>query len=209
MFCKNIWEGARKTLIEFLFQESKAIEAMSYLLSLNGGHMNYMVAIKMLYFADREMLANGHISITTDSYAAGTGGPVLQNILARIKEGESRNWNDHIGLNGPCVELIAPLEEYKEISEQEREVIARIYGEFRCYKRIELLEYCQGLKEWRAPHGCFVPIGIDSILDAAVPLGSRKEICRKLGLCATEQKKQLQFSKKTKKTKKTGAETPV
>lgn len=37
-------------MIEFLFQESKAIEAMSYLLSLNGNSMNYMVAIKMLYF---------------------------------------------------------------------------------------------------------------------------------------------------------------
>lgn len=196
-------------MIEFLFQESKAIEAMSYLLSLNNGSMNYMVAIKMLYFADREILANGHISITTDSYAAGTGGPVLRNILTRIKEGESREWNVRIGLNGPYVELVAPFEEYKEISELEREVIARIYGKFRHYKRIELLEYCQGLKEWHNPHGCFVSIEIDSILDAAVPLGSRKEIRRKLGLCATEQKKQLQFSKKTKKTKKTGAETPV
>ena len=193
-------------MIEFLFQESKAIEAMAYLLSLNEGRMNYMVAIKMLYFADREMLANGHISITTDLYSAGTGGPVLRNILARIKEGESRNWNDRIGLNGPCVEIVAPFEEYKEISEEEREVIVCIYGEFRHYKRIELLEYCQGLKEWHAPHGCFVPIGIDSILDAAVPSGSRNEIRRRLRLCAIEQKKQLQPSKKTKKT---GAETPV
>ena len=193
-------------MIEFLFQESKAIEALAYLLSLNEGSMNYMSAIKMLYLADRAMLASGHISITTDSYSAGTGGPVLRNILARIKEGGSKKWNDHVVLNGPCVELVSPFEEYKEISEQEREVIARIYGEFRHYKRIELMEYCQGLKEWRAPHGCFVPIGIDSILDAAVPLGSRNEIRRKLGLCATEQKKQLQTSEKTKKT---GAETPV
>ena len=130
-------------------------------------------------------------------------------ILSRIKEGENRNWNDRIGLNGPCVEIVAPFEKYEEISEQEREVIARIYREFGHYKRIELLEYCQGLKEWRAPHGCFVPIGIDSILDAAVPFGSRNEIRRKLRLCATEQKKQLQLPKKTKKTKKTGAETPV
>ena len=191
---------------DFLFQESKAIEAMSYLLSLNEGRMNYMVAIKLLYLSDRAMLANGHISITTDSYAAGTGGPVLRNILSRIKEGESRKWNDRIGLNGPCVELVAPFEEYEEISEQEREVISRIYGEFRHYKRIELLEYCQGLKEWRAPHGCFVPIETDSILDAAVPFGSRSEIRRKLRLCATEQKKQLQTSGKTKKT---GTETPV
>ena len=182
---------------------------MSYLLSLNDGRMNYMTAIKMLYLADRAMLTSGHISITTDSYAAGTGGPVLRSVLSRIKEGESKNWNDHIGLNGPCTELITPFEKYKEISELEREVIARIYGEFGCYKRIELLEYCQGLKEWHNPHGCFVPIGIDSILDVAVPLGSRKEISRKLRLCATEQKKQLQFSKKSKKTKKTGAETPV
>lgn len=193
-------------MIEFLFQENKAIEAMSYLLSLNGDRMNYMTAIKLLYLADREMLANGHISITTDSYAAGTGAPVLRNILARIKEGESKKWNDHIGLNGPYVEIVAPFEEYEKISEQEREVITRIYREFRHYKRIELLEYCQGLKEWRAPHGCFVPIGIDSILDAAVPFGSKKEISRKLRICAIEQKKQLQTSEKTKKT---GAETPV
>ena len=193
-------------MIEFLFQESKAIEAMSYLLSLNGGRMNYMTAIKLLYLADREMLINGHVSITTDSYAAGTGGPVLRNILARIKECESKKWNDHIVLNGPYVELVSPFEKYKEISEQEREVIARIYREFRCYKRIELMEYCQGLKEWHDPRGCVVPIGIDSILDAAVPFGSRNEIRRKLRFCVTEQKKQLQASKKMKKT---GAETPV
>ena len=189
-----------------MFQETKAIEAMSYLLSLNGGRMNYMVAIKMLYLADRAMLASGHISITTDSYSAGTGGPVLRSVLSRIKEGESEKWNDHIDLNGPCVELVSPFEKYEEISELEREIIARIYREFRHYKRIELLEYCQGLKEWRAPHGCFVPIGIDSILDAAVPFGSKKEISRKLRICAIEQKKQLQTSEKTKKT---GAETPV
>lgn len=186
-----------------MFQESKAIEAMSYLLSLNGNLMNYMVAIKLLYLSDRALLANGHISITTDSYAAGTGGPVLRNILTRIKEGESKKWNDRIGLNGPRIELITPFEKYEEISEQEREVIARIYREFRCYKRIELLEYCQGLKEWHDPHGCFVPIEIDSILDAAVPFGLRNEIRRRLRVCITEQKKQLQTSKKT------GAETPV
>ena len=186
---------------DFLFQESKAIEAMSYLLSLNEGRMNYMVAIKLLYLSDRAMLANGHISITTDSYAAGTGGPVLRNILSRIKEGESRKWNDRIGLNGPCVELVSPFEKYEEISELEREVIARIYREFRCYKRIELLEYCQGLKEWRAPYGCFVPIGIDSILDVAVPLGSRNESGRKHEIFAIEQKKQLKTSKKTKKNR--------
>ena len=193
-------------MIEFLFQESKAIEAMAYLLSLNGNKMNYMTAIKILYLADRAMLASGHISTTTDSYSAGTGGPVLRSVLSRIKEGESEKWNDRIGLNGPCVEIVAPFEEYEEISEQEREVIACIYREFRHYKRIELLEYCQGLKEWRAPYGCFVPIGIDSILNVAVPLGSRKEIRRKLRLCVIEQKRQLQTSKKTKKT---GAETPV
>ena len=185
-----------------MFQETKAIEAMAYLLSLNGDRMNYMVAIKLLYLADREMLINGHVSITTDSYSAGTGGPVLRNILSRIKEGESKKWNDRIGLNGPYVEIVAPFEEYEEISEEEREVIACIYEEFRCYKRMELLEYCQGLKEWHDPHGCFVPIGIDSILDVAVPLGSRNEIRHKLRICAIEQKKQLQFSKKSKKTNK-------
>lgn len=62
--------------ISFVFDERKATQAACYLLSLNGGRMNYMKMIKLLYLSDREYITSYSNSITTDSYVSMDNGPV-------------------------------------------------------------------------------------------------------------------------------------
>ena len=88
-------------MIRFKFSEIKATQAAAFLLKANGGKMNYMKLIKLLYLADREALSRWERPITGDSYVSMDNGPVLSKVLDKINSGknpagEKSYWHDYI-----------------------------------------------------------------------------------------------------------------
>ncbi len=78
------------------------------LLKRSGGRMNYLKLLKLMYYADREMLVRRGTLITYDSWCAMKLGPVLSNTYRLIKRAEDANvWTEHISTQGFDVELVA------------------------------------------------------------------------------------------------------
>ena len=69
-----------RAMSHFTFDEQKATDAASYLLSLNGGILSCSELLRRLYIADRISLSEYHSSVTTDSYSSTISGPMCSNI---------------------------------------------------------------------------------------------------------------------------------
>jgi uncharacterized phage-associated protein len=72
------------------FHFEKSLQAAGVLLHLEGGRMPYMRLLKLLYIADREMLAETAKPVTGDRAYAMKNGPVLSHVYALIKGESSR-----------------------------------------------------------------------------------------------------------------------
>ncbi len=74
----------------FRFNPEKAIQAVAFLLRRERGHrMNYMRLLKVLYVAEREILADSGKPLTGSRVVAMQRGPVLEDLLHLIR-GEHR-----------------------------------------------------------------------------------------------------------------------
>jgi uncharacterized phage-associated protein len=71
--------------MHFRFDFEKSLQAAGFLLELHGDRMEYVRLLKLLYIADREMLAEAGAPITGDRAVAMNHGPVLSQVYDLIK----------------------------------------------------------------------------------------------------------------------------
>lgn len=158
------------------FNEAKAAQAAAFLLKLNGGKMNYMSLIKLLYLADREALLTWGRPVTTDNYVSMDKGPVLSNTLNLINElrepGTPEIWNQYISTPKDYeVQLLKDAPD-EELSPAEEELLYKIYAEHGRKNPWQLVGFVHKLPEWQDPHGSAIPIAYRDILSA----GNKTEV---------------------------------
>jgi uncharacterized phage-associated protein len=160
-------------MIRFLFNEVKTTQAAAFLLKKNGGKMNYMKLIKLLYLADREALSRWERPITGDSYVSMDNGPVLSKVLDKINSGGSpfgvkSYWHEYISSpDNYNIKLLKKKSEYEELSPRERELLISILIRYKKYNKWQMVEICHKiLPEWNNPYGTSIPIRIEDILKA-------------------------------------------
>ena len=153
------------------FQEAKATQTATMLLSLSGGEMNYMKLIKEMYLIDREALLRWGRPVSYDSYFSLRHGPILSNTLDLINEGvrplAESEWVDHI--SAPTNYSVSLKKECPpdDLSEAEEELIQEIFKQFRCMNEWQLVDYLhENLPEWKDPSGSAIPINYHDILVA-------------------------------------------
>ena len=114
-------------MIHFTFDEQKAADAASYLLSLNGGILPCADFLRRLYIADRISLSEYHSSITTDSYTSTISGPICSNIYACIRNypslPSSSPWKKAICIEVDKARLIDVDQTYDMLSEEEKDIL--------------------------------------------------------------------------------------
>lgn len=158
-------------MIRFEFNERKATQAAALFLQKNGGRMNYMKLIKLLYLTDRESLNLWERPLTGDSYYSMEHGPILSKILDFIshgfKPGRETYWHKKIS-NPRDYEIFTIAEpDYDELSKREIDLIDRIYEQYKEYDQYQMVDICHAiLSEWEDPGRTSIPIRIDDILDA-------------------------------------------
>lgn len=175
--------------ISYIFDIEQAAEAMSYLLSLNDGTMNYMKAIKILYLSDRESFSHGHNSITTDCYKSLKHGPITSEIYDCImgKHEGNEYWNTYIKREGYNISKICDIE-YQKLSIADRETIERIDARFKDYSQWDMRDYTHTLGEWEDPGESSIPITIETIIASSVDSNKAKAIMEELAIGAHAQK---------------------
>ncbi len=147
--------------IQFPFNERKALAAATYLLGRNGGTMNYMRLLKLLYFADRMSFQEYGRPITGDRYVAMKKGPVLSMVYDRIKAGE---WGGLIRTHGYDVNLVDG-EFTDPLSEAEISILDEVTRTFRTLDHWNLSDLSHDLPEWKeTPNKTNGDIPVESIL---------------------------------------------
>ena len=137
--------------MKFRFNFEKSLQATGVLLRLEDGWMPYMRLLKLLYIADREMLAETASSITGDRGCAMKRGPVLSHVYDLIKGCGPRfdDWERHIRTRHYRVNLVDDPGRGK-LSKGEVEKLAEVSERFRDRDQWDLSELSHEFPEWKA-----------------------------------------------------------
>jgi len=154
--------------MRFWFNEKKTAQAAAHLLKLNGGKLNYMMLIKLLFLADRAALLKNEQPITGSRMVSMKHGPVLSEVLDLINEG-SRS-------DGPWVEYVSPPQGYDvalnvaepetdELSKYELRVLEKIHTRFGKMDKWDLVQWLHdNIPEWIDPKGSALTIEYADVL---------------------------------------------
>src|SRR5215216_3762835 len=154
--------------IMFRYNEAKAAQLVGKFIVLNGGSINKMKLIKLMYLVDREALSNWGEPITGDNPFSMNFGPVLSKTLDKLNYGDRADslWEKHIAEANYRVSLKEPLN-IDEFNPAELELIEEVFERFRKFDQFQLAEWChQHCAEWKNPRGSSIPISYCEILSA-------------------------------------------
>jgi uncharacterized phage-associated protein len=95
--------------MELQFDFDRSLQAAAYLLHQDEGRMPYLRLLRLMYIAERELLAQTTTPLTGDIAIATEHGPVLGHILDLIKGKGSRSmeWEGFIRRSGYAVKVVA------------------------------------------------------------------------------------------------------
>lgn len=98
--------------------ETKVTEAAVLLITLEGGNLEYMKLVKLLYNIDREALKRWGRPITFDVMFSLPQGQILSGVLDMAKKRWSETWNKHIANTDRYHLMVTnPLEDYLSAAE--------------------------------------------------------------------------------------------
>lgn len=148
--------------MRFTYNERKAAQAAAYLIQLHHGTLNYTVAIKLLYLADRLSLVEKGRPITGDSMVSMPKGPVLSITLNLIRcpdvhggDADAGPWFDYVKKSGAWdIQLAKTNPELDELSAYELRVLDRVNQQFGAMTFGQLIDWThRSLPEWHDPKG--------------------------------------------------------
>jgi uncharacterized phage-associated protein len=154
-------------MIRFNFNEKKTTQIASEFLKLNGGKMNHMKLVKLIYLSDRESLCRWNRPLTGDDYYSLPHGPILSrtlNVLNRLVAGPY--WQEYVterSGNTVCLQKSCPVD---QLSHRELKLLGELFEKFREYSEFQLRDYCHALPEYKDPGRSRIPILVEDILRA-------------------------------------------
>jgi uncharacterized phage-associated protein len=150
------------------FDIRKTTEAASVLVDLEGGKINYMKLLKLLYLADRKAYQNWARPITYDHYVSMDNGQVLSTTYRLIKQelGFSDTFWSEVFTQCNHYELsyIQGRPQIDKLSDNEIELLKEIYSEFGDMDQFELADYTHELPEYEDPKGSSIPTDLRKLL---------------------------------------------
>lgn len=154
------------------FREDRATQAAARLIKLQGGRMNVLKLIKLMYLVDRNALTRFGRPVTFDSYFSMPHGPVLSMTLDRINaEPNPSNgfyWHNYISERQGYDVVLKADAPRDQLSQAEEELIDEVFQQFGNLNQWQLRDWChEHLAEWKDPQGSALPIEIADVLRAA------------------------------------------
>ena len=137
-------------MMQLRFHFEKSLQASGVLLRLEEGRMASMRLLKLLYIADREMLAESASSITNDRAHARKHGPVLSRIHDLIRGSGPRfnDWNQYIHTQGYAIKLVNDPGR-GQLSRGEIDKLTEVSERYRNKDHWELSDLTHDFPEWK------------------------------------------------------------
>ncbi|MBF0538603.1 MAG: SocA family protein [Nitrospirae bacterium] len=155
-------------MIPFKFNQQKSTHVAALFIECNGGTINYIKLIKLLYLADREALNRWERPLTGDSYVLTSKGPVLSNIYDLIRYAEISSdatyWYTRLSRQDDDVSL-KQSPQTCELSQRELDLVIEIDKKYKPYDSLQMIEICQrDCSECKNTGEPPIPITADDIL---------------------------------------------
>jgi hypothetical protein len=134
------------------FNEQKTTETAALLLHMNGGTMNYMKLIKLLYFVDKMAIRARDFPITYDTYYSMKNGQILSTVLDLINlKKKGVYWHKYIKRTGAYnVELADEGIQPDKLSPLEVDIIKSVYIDLGGYDQYSLGKLTKRGKEYKS-----------------------------------------------------------
>ncbi len=150
------------------FNVRKAAQVVAFFAREQGGSINVLKLVKLIYLADRESMNQFDAPILYDHMVAMDHGPVnsaAYDLINGTAEGEG--WSDFVGLRrGYDVPLACKVsdENLDELSKRDLRVLNAVWSKFGRMDKYQVRDYThQNCPEWENPHGSSNPIPYDRI----------------------------------------------
>jgi uncharacterized phage-associated protein len=152
------------------YDARKAAQVVAFFAKCEGGTINILKVVKLVYLADREALATFDAPILRDNFVSMPHGPVNSLTLNQINgtAEDSTGWDEfitdraghEIGLKNPDLKLV----ELDEISVAEMKLLKLTWERFGKLNRFALVKYThENCPEWEDPNGSSNPIPLERI----------------------------------------------
>jgi len=168
--------------VEIKFDEVKATQVASLLVSKFGGKMSHLALMKFLYIVDREAIARWGRPVMGGAYYSLPHGPIISPVLTLMQKIEGWDdpsfWSEHLSKMGNEMNLLKPAGD-DELSDAELALVDEVFQTYRNLNKWQLRDLTHNFGEWTDPHGSNIPIAIEEILFHVGKKGS--EISKVLG----------------------------
>lgn len=142
-----------QTIIEF--DHTKATQCINFFAEQEGGNINKMKAIKLIWLADRLHLRKYGRPIVNDAYWAMEYGPVGSSVkditqLSTLLPTEERKYATKYLKKQSKYRIISKKNpDYEIFSNSEIEILKKVYEKFKDYNAFELAEFSHKFHEWK------------------------------------------------------------
>ena len=174
--------------MNFRFDARKATQAASAFIKREGGELNIMKLVKLLYLLDRLSLVRRGVPVLGGDYFSMKNGPVTSEALdlinAGLLVGFTTDWADYISDRADHNVALMADPGTDRLSESELAMIRETYTEHGQRRAFELVEWChRNCPEWRPVTQGRHEIRVEDILEAA---GKSREHIKRVVVEATE-----------------------
>ena len=167
-----------------MFREDKTTQMAGQFLARSGGSMPYLLLMKLLYIADKQMHVRHVKPITYDRWFSMARGPVLSSTYDLIKAGPNRStyWSDHIATSGYDVVLKAnPGDD--DLSRAEDAIIDQTFREWGHKDQWDVVELTHNFPEWKDPGTSSDPIPYERVLrSGGIPRAQLEDILEDIAM---------------------------
>lgn len=140
--------------VNFRFDVAKATEAVGQLLAREGGSINIMKAVKLVYLLDRLSLARRGIPVVGGAYFSLPNGPITSELLDLINSGrlwghQNCRWEEFMSDRQDHEIALIKDPGHDHLSDSEMELIDALYREHGSKNQWELRAWChEHCEEW-------------------------------------------------------------
>lgn len=134
--------------MQFRFDESRATQAVAFLLRKWGGQENYTKLLKVLYLADRKSLLERGTPFVGASFCNMKNGPLASDVYNQIK-GDKRGdyWAAHVETKEYDLVLIKDPGD-DDLSEYQEELLEGLFKKYRNHTYSQMINIVHKLREW-------------------------------------------------------------
>jgi uncharacterized phage-associated protein len=153
------------------YNARKAAQVAAFFAKAEGGKINVLKLVKLIYLADREALAHFEAPILCDNFVSMDHGPVNSITLNHVNglAEDREDWDKFIGKRSdrdiPLANPELKLSDLDELSAAELKILELIWLRFGKMDRFALRDHTHKIcLEWEDPKGSSVPIPVERIL---------------------------------------------